>query len=89
MRTVLDSVTIRAARPTDFVIERGEVWVDVEIKQPSGKYARSFIVSLGPNNLKRVVGYLIVGISGRLIVINDDDYYYDIIAWRKDEQILI
>lgn len=84
MRTVLDSVTIRTAQPTDFAIELGETWIDVEIKQPDDHEAHLFIISLGPNNLKRIVGYLIAGVTGDPIVINADDYYYDIVAWRED-----
>lgn len=89
MHTVLDRITIRKVRPTDFVIKPEEIWIDVEIKQPNNHEAYLFIVSLGPNNLKRVVGYLICGATGDLIVINDDDYYYDILAWRKDGTTLI
>lgn len=88
MRTVLDKVTIQNAKPTDFVIEPGEIWIDVEIEQPDNHDAHLFIISLGANNLKRVTGYLVSGVLGTLIVINDYDYYYDIIAWRNDGVIL-
>lgn len=88
MRTVLDKVTIQNAKPTDFVIEPGEIWIDVEIEQPDNHETHLFIISLGANNLKRVTGYLISGVLGTLIVINDCDYYYDIIAWRNDGVIL-